>query len=84
MSRTLLPGAADQAAWTVADTATRRLAEATVETCGGIDPGRRSASGLARHVHPLRLPRTVAGRLTSPYTSSSRLVSASARCSSAR
>ncbi|MCZ0980098.1 hypothetical protein O1L60_17035 [Streptomyces diastatochromogenes] len=32
MSRTFLPGAADQAAWTVADAATRRLAEATVET----------------------------------------------------
>ncbi|MEV7276819.1 hypothetical protein [Streptomyces sp. NPDC093111] len=32
MSRTALPGAADQAAWTVADAATRRLAEATVET----------------------------------------------------
>ncbi|MCQ1576497.1 hypothetical protein [Streptomyces parvus] len=32
MSRTVLPGAADQAAWTVADAATRRLAEATVET----------------------------------------------------
>ncbi|MER5201888.1 hypothetical protein [Streptomyces sp. NPDC002825] len=32
MSGTSLPGAADQAAWTVADAATRRLAEATVET----------------------------------------------------
>ncbi|TGB10445.1 hypothetical protein [Streptomyces sp. MZ04] len=49
MSRTGLPGAADQAAWTVADAATRRLAAATVETLSTRETVERLAQRYANH-----------------------------------
>ncbi|MGW0465100.1 hypothetical protein ACWDX6_07480 [Streptomyces sp. NPDC003027] len=54
MKRADVPGAADHAAWTLADATTRRLAAATVETLNTLETVERLALRYANHGNPQR------------------------------